>query len=86
MNALSTRTQCCLLERMFIVTMRAMKDRQEKILEQVPGNVSEVKVVCYDHGTQIGVMFAWWSDVKAFLLEQINGYQLGSRVTRSGLP
>ena len=78
--------QCCIPERMFILTMGAMKNRHEKIIEQVPNNVSEVRVVCYDHGTQIGVMFAWWADVKGYLLDQLNGYQLGSRVYRSTAP
>lgn len=82
----AVNTQCCIPERMFVVTMRAMKDRADKIMEQVPGSVSEVKVVCFDHGTQIGVMFAWWSDVKGYLLEQLNGYQLGSRVSRGTIP
>jgi len=71
---------------MFVVTMAAMKNRADKIIEQVPGTVSEVRVVCFDHGTQIGIMYAWWTDVKGYLLDQINGYQLGSRVTRITTP
>ena len=82
----AVNTQCCIPERMFVVTMAAMKNRADKIIEQVPGTVSEVRVVCYDHGTQIGVMFAWWADVKGYLLDQINDYQLGSRVSRSNIP
>ena len=82
----AVNTQCCIPERMFVLSMQAMKKRADKIIEQVPGSVSDVRVVCFDHGTQIGVMFAWWTDVKAYLLDQINGYQLGARVYRSSLP
>lgn len=78
--------QCCMPERMFVVTIGSFKKRADKILEQVPGTVNELKVVCYDHVTQVGVMSASWMDVKSYFLEQLNGYQLGSRVYRSSLP
>jgi hypothetical protein len=81
-----TNTQCCIPERTFIVIVWAMRNRADKIIEQVPGTVNEMKVVCYDRMTQLGVMSAWWSDLKSYLLDQINGYQLGSRVFRSSLP
>lgn len=81
-----TNTQCCIPERTFVVIIGAMKNRADKIIEQVPGTVNEVKVVCNDHMTQLGVMSAWWSDLKGYLLDQINGYQLGSRVFRGFLP
>ena len=79
-------TACCLPERIFVVTMWAMKKRQEKILEQVPGNLSEVKVVCFDRLIQIGVVSAWWPDARGYMLDEINGYQLGARVFRSSIP
>lgn len=82
----AVNTGCCVPERMFVLTMLAMKKRADKIIEQVPANVSELRLVCYNHGTQIGVMAALWSDVKAYLREQINGYQLGSRVYRGTVP
>ena len=78
--------QCCVPERMFVVTLGSLKKRAEKILEQVPGTVGELKVVCYDHTSQVGVMAALWVDARGYLLEQINGYQLGSRVYRSSVP
>jgi hypothetical protein len=78
--------QCCIPERTFVVTIASLKKRGEKILEQVPGTVNELKVVCYDHLTQVGVMSASWMDIKGYFLEQINGYQLGSRVYRSSVP
>jgi hypothetical protein len=77
---------CCIPERTFVVTIASLKKRAEKILEQVPGTVNELKVVCYDHLTQVGVMSASWMDVKGYFMEQINGYQLGSRVYRSSAP
>ena len=79
-------TQCCIPERMFVVTMYAMKNRADKIIEQVPGNISEVKVVCINNGSRIAVMAASWIDVRGYLVDQINGYQLGSRVYRSSIP
>jgi hypothetical protein len=78
--------QCCMPERMFVVTIGSFKKRADQILEQVPGTVNELKVVCYDHVTQVGVMSASWMDVRSYFLEQLNGYQLGSRVYRSSLP
>ena len=78
--------QCCVPERVFVVTVGSLKKRSDKILEQVPGTVIDLKVVCYDRLTQTGVMSAAWVDVKSYLLEQINGYQLGSRVYRSSVP
>jgi hypothetical protein len=82
----ATNTQCCIPERMFVITILAMKKRADKIMEQVPGSVSEVKVVCFDSGLRIAVMAVLWPDVKGYLLDQINGYQLGSRVYRSTVP
>jgi len=79
-------TPCCFPERMFVVTMAAMKSRADKIIGQVPGSISQVNVVCFDHANQIGVIYAGWSDVKGYLLDEINGYQLGSRVSRGALP
>jgi len=79
-------TACCMPERTFVVTMWAMKKRQEKILEQMPGNLSELKVVCFDRLNYVGVMSAWWPDVRSYMLDQINGSQLGSRVFRSTIP
>jgi hypothetical protein len=78
--------QCCLPERMFVTTIASLKKRAEKIMGQVPGTVSELKVVCYDHVTQVGVISASWADVKGYVADQLNGYQLGSRVYRSSLP
>jgi hypothetical protein len=82
----ATNMRCCLPERMFVVTITAMKRRAEKVMEQVPGNTLELQVVCYDHGTYLGVMGAWWVDVKGYLGDQINGFQLGSRVIRHTQP
>ena len=82
----ATRTSCCVPERMFVVTMWSMKAQADKIIEQVPGNTSQVKVVCFDHATQIGVMAANWADVKGYLRETINGSQLGARTYPSSLP
>ena len=80
--------QCCIPERIFVVTANAMKNsgEKEKIIKQMPGNVGEMKIACYDHSFLIGVVAAHWSDVKDYLQEQINGFQLGARAYRSSLP
>lgn len=71
---------CCSLERMFVLTINAMKKKAGKVLDQVPPNVAEVWIVCHNHGTEIGVMNAWWGDVKDYLLDNINANMLSSRV------
>jgi hypothetical protein len=79
-------TGCCIPERMFVVTMYAMKNHADKIMEQMPGNINEVKVLCINNGSRIAMMAASWTDVMGYLIDQINGYQLGSRVYRSTIP
>lgn len=85
----STHAQCCNPERMFVVIMRAMKERTERrdrILEQVPASVGWMNVVCYEHVTQFQVVSAPWPQVKSFLLDEITGYELGAQVVRGRLP
>jgi hypothetical protein len=82
----AVNTGCCVPERIFVTAISAMKNRADKILAQVPPNVSELKVVCFNNGVNIAVEAALWQDVKSYLLKQINGYQFGSRVYRSSLP
>ncbi len=82
----STNMNCCVPERMFVVVIGAMKNRADKIIEQVPASVTEVQVVCYNHTAQLRVIGAWWSDVKDFLGNHINGYQLGARVFQRTTP
>ena len=82
----AVNTQCCVPERIFVAALSAMKNRADKIMEQVPSNVSELKVVCFNNGINIAVEAALWQDAKSYLLKEINGYQFGSRVYRSTLP
>jgi hypothetical protein len=82
----AVNAQCCVPERMFVAAMQAMKKRADKILKEIPGNVSELKVVCFYDGLRIAVEASLWSDAKAYLSDQLNGYQFGSRVYRSNLP
>lgn len=77
---------CCVPERMFVVTMWAMKAYADKIVPQVPENAVRVDVVCFNHLVQIGVQSASWADVKAYLLDEINGSMLGLRVTPNPSP
>lgn len=81
-----SNAQCCVPERMFVIAMRAIRRHKDDIIGQVPGNATEVHLVCYNHKTPIGVMVARWADVKSYLQENINGFQLGSRVYKTGVP
>ena len=82
----AVNTQCCVPERVFVATLLAMKNRADKIVEQVPTNVRELKVVCFNNGMNIAVMGALWQDARGYLLKELNGYQFGSRVYRSTIP
>lgn len=82
----AVNTQCCVPERIFVTALSAMKNRADKIVEQVPPNVSELKVVCFNNGVNLAVIGAAWQDVRGYLLKEINGYQFGSRVYRSTVP
>lgn len=82
----AANTQCCVPERMFVVTIAAMKNINGKIIEQVADRANDVQVVCYDHAVPIGMMIAPWSDVKGYLLGEITGYQLGARVVKLPVP
>ncbi len=77
---------CCTPERIFVITMQAMKQRQEKILPQMPPNISEMRVVCFQSWNYIGVRSAWWSDARGYMLGELSGYQLGARVFSSSVP
>ena len=75
----SNTSTCCTPERAFVVTMWAMKARNEKISNQVPPSILDVQVVCFDHNRQVGMAVATWPDVSSYLFGRINGDQLGAR-------
>ena len=84
-----TNAQCCTAERGFVVAINAMQVHAGEIIKEVPGGTSHVEVVCFNQLTRIGAMTATWLDVQAYLLQQIDGHQLGWRVTPgaiSGIP
>jgi Trm5-related predicted tRNA methylase len=68
---------------MFVAVINSMKKREDKIIEQIPQTVSEMRVYCFDHMTQMTVLSASWSDVRSYLKGQINGDQFGYRVRRN---
>jgi hypothetical protein len=82
----ATYDGCCTPERMFVKVMEAMQQKHDKIIEQVPESVSEIRVICYSHTTYFGAMAASWADTKSYLREEITGDQFGSRVFRSSIP
>jgi len=77
----ANNSQCCTPQRTFVVTMNAMQQSGKKIVEEAPSTVAQVKVVCFDHLTAVGAMNADWSNVKAYLLGNIDGFQFGARTT-----
>src|SRR5688572_21701784 len=42
------KMDCCSLERVFVLTMNAMKKRADKVVKEVPANAAEVWIVCFD--------------------------------------
>lgn len=78
--------ECCIPERTFVVIIEAMKRNATTILTHVPGDVSEILVVCTEHRAGVGAMTAAWQDVRGYLQYQISGYQLGMRVSRTDVP
>jgi hypothetical protein len=74
-------SHCCIPERTFVITMHAMKNHADEIIAQVPDDTVRVDVACHNSSGSMGVISAPWADVKAYLLEEINGYLLGMRVT-----
>jgi hypothetical protein len=79
-------TACCTLERTFVVVTAAMKVGAEKIGRQVPNSVASLQVVCFDHGSQTGMMIAGWNDMVSYFTGLINGFQLGARVVKLAGP
>lgn len=79
-------SHCCTPERTFVVTINAMKNHAEDIIAQVPENIIRVDVVCHNSSGAMGSMGAAWSDVKRFLLEEIDGNALGWSVTPNPSP
>jgi hypothetical protein len=79
---------CCIPERTFVLILEAMYRNRSTALAQVPTGLSEVMVVCGNRQTkaQIGAITVSWQNVDAFLRDQINGDQLGVRVTRTTAP
>jgi hypothetical protein len=79
----ATSTQCCSPGRMFIMVIRALKDKKDKVFEQVPPSVNELDVVCYNGRTAaFATMVASWPDVEDYLNEKINGVQFAYRVSQ----
>lgn len=82
----ATYNQCCNPERMFVVILNLMRERGDKITDQVPATVSWMNLVCYDRLNQIAVVSAPWQYVRSYLLQQITGYELGPWVSRGSRP
>jgi hypothetical protein len=79
-------SHCCTPERTFVVTVKAMKIHADDIIAQVPEYITRVDVACYNDAGLNGVMGAAWSEVRAYLLENIDGSSLGWRVTPDPTP
>lgn len=79
-------TNCCVPERMFVVLLAAMKGNKDDIAKQVPSNVATIKVICYDHASQVSVIGTDWENVKGYLNGNVSGYELGAKVYRTTFP
>ena len=78
--------ECCFPERTFVVIIGIMERKASTLLTQVPGEVSEIMVVCYKHKTQVAAVSAPWREAKAYLQGYLTGYQLAPRVIRTIAP
>ncbi|HJS18180.1 MAG TPA: hypothetical protein VJ785_05505 [Anaerolineales bacterium] len=74
--------QCCVPERMFVVTMIKMYPYRGQIAGEVPGTIREMSVLCYNSTVAFAEMSAPWQDVIGFLNGSINGWQFGFNVKR----
>jgi hypothetical protein len=74
-------TNCCTVNRAFVVTMAAMYMYQSDIEAQIPDTVSKLVVICRYENKSVGSITVSWYAVKNFLLDPVNGYQLKSEVT-----
>jgi hypothetical protein len=79
-------SHCCTPERMFVIAINAMKEHADEIIPQMPRNMARVDIVCYDCEGPTDTMQASWTDVRAYLLEEIKGSILGYRVTAVSTP
>lgn len=78
---------CCIPERTFVVILDALKRNSSTTLAQVPADVSQVMVVCFDRGNaQIGAVSASWPTVQGYLQGYVSGYELGVQVTLTVAP
>jgi len=82
----STNTNCCVPERMFVVLIKAMRESKDKLVNNIPLNVGNIKVICYDHTVQNYVIGADWTIVKGYLKGNVTGYELGAQVFRTTYP
>lgn len=80
--------KCCTPERTFVVVAESMKRNANTVMAQVPGEISNIIVVCSNQQSkeQIGAMTVSWQDMQGYLQGYVSGYQLGTRVTRVGGP
>lgn len=76
----ANNTNCCMLERTFVVVVNAMKAVHGKISGYIPANVDKVQVSCLDRSRPLGMVEASWNDLESFFTEAISGGQFGSRV------
>jgi hypothetical protein len=75
----------CAPEEAFLALMHAFTATDKiigKVSEQVPSTVLIVQVVTYNRMVQSGMILVNWKDVVDYAKGNINGCQLGSRITR----
>ena len=79
-------TNCCSLQRTFVVVANAMKAAHGKIRAYIPVNIGKVRISCRDHTRDLGVAESIWADMDAYFTEVITGSQFGNRVIFSPAP
>jgi hypothetical protein len=74
---------CCNLEHTFVVVATAMRVNGANIVGWIPPGLNELQVVCYDHAALLGTVTVPWSDMQNYMLNIINGYQLGGLIKKT---
>ncbi len=83
--------ECCNGEHTFVLVTRAMKTITERekgmgippsIPASIPTTVTELRVICYDHKSSLGIMHVPWSLMRDYLMGIITADQLGWNVQK----
>jgi hypothetical protein len=71
---------CCVPERTFVVIAHALKALGKQFADNVPGTVLETHVSCLNGSRLIGTVRVPWEELRQYIVDTNDGYQLGNSV------